>query len=199
MTVLGTRIDPSSAQALANDTANREIAADLHARLAVAAQGGPERSRSRHVERGKLLPRQRVDHLLDPGSPFLELSPLAATGMYDDEAPAAGIITGVGRINERLCMVDRQRRHRQGRHLLPDDGEEAPARAGGRGAEPAAVHLLWSTPAGRSCRCRRMCSPTASTSDASSTTRRACPRSRHPADRRGDGVMHRRAAPTCPP
>ncbi len=105
MTVLGTRIDPSSAQALVNDTANRELAADLHARLAVAAQGGPERSRSRHVERGKLLPRQRVDHLLDPGSPFLELSPLAATGMYDDEAPAAGIITGVGRINGRLCMV----------------------------------------------------------------------------------------------
>ncbi|HEU5474149.1 MAG TPA: carboxyl transferase domain-containing protein [Actinophytocola sp.] len=78
---------------------------DLRARLAQARLGGPERARVRHVERGKLLPRDRVDSLLDPGSPFLELSPLAAGGMYDDEAPAAGIITGVGRISGRECVV----------------------------------------------------------------------------------------------
>lgn len=105
MTVLGTRVDPSSPQALGNDSANRALADELRGRLAAAAQGGPERARTRHVERGKLLPRQRVDHLLDPGSPFLELSPLAATDMYDGEAAAAGIITGIGRINARLCMV----------------------------------------------------------------------------------------------
>ena len=69
------------------------------------ALGGGERARQRHVERGKLLPRERVDALLDPGSPFLELSPLAAHGLYDGEAPAAGIITGIGRVSGRECVV----------------------------------------------------------------------------------------------
>src|SRR5690349_14533941 len=78
---------------------------DLRARLTQARLGGPEKARVRHVERGKLLPRDRVDALLDPGSPFLELSPLAAAGMYGDEAPAAGIITGIGRISGRECVV----------------------------------------------------------------------------------------------
>src|SRR5437870_2582723 len=73
--------------------------------MAQTRLGGPERARVRHVERGKLLPRDRVDALLDPGSPFLELSPLAANGMYGDEAPAAGIITGVGRVSGRECVV----------------------------------------------------------------------------------------------
>ncbi|MEV8440981.1 carboxyl transferase domain-containing protein [Actinosynnema sp. NPDC051121] len=78
---------------------------DLRAKLRRAALGGPEKARTRHVERGKLLPRDRVDALLDPGSPFLELSPLAANGMYGDEAPAAGVITGVGRVSGREVVV----------------------------------------------------------------------------------------------
>ncbi|MGP3930142.1 carboxyl transferase domain-containing protein [Nonomuraea sp. KM88] len=84
---------------------NERLAAELLERLAAAAIGGPERSRRRHVERGKLLPRDRVDGLLDPGSRFLELSPLAANGLYDDQAPAAGIITGVGRVSGRECVI----------------------------------------------------------------------------------------------
>ncbi|GLZ51018.1 carboxyl transferase domain-containing protein [Actinomycetospora sp. NBRC 106378] len=82
-----------------------ELVDDLRAKLAAVRLGGPERSRARHVERGKLLPRDRVDALLDPSSPFLELSPLAAHGMYDDAAPGAGIITGVGRVSGRTCVV----------------------------------------------------------------------------------------------
>src|SRR5919198_5014013 len=78
---------------------------DLRARLAQAKLGGPEKARTRHVERGKLQPRDRVDSLVDPGSPFLELSPLAANGMYGDDAPAAGLITGVGRISGRECVI----------------------------------------------------------------------------------------------
>ncbi|OLF06502.1 methylcrotonoyl-CoA carboxylase [Actinophytocola xinjiangensis] len=78
---------------------------DLAARSATAARGGGEKARQRHVDRGKLLPRDRVESLLDPGSPFLELSPLAATGMYADEAPGAGIITGIGRVSGRECVV----------------------------------------------------------------------------------------------
>ena len=87
-----------------NVEAQERLVADLRAHLA-AASSGPERARARHVARGKLLPRDRVDTLLDPGSPFLELSPLAANGMYDDEAPGAGLITGVGRVSGRECVV----------------------------------------------------------------------------------------------
>jgi 3-methylcrotonyl-CoA carboxylase beta subunit len=88
-----------------NEAAHRDLVADLRSRLETAAAGGPEAARTRHLERGKLLPRDRVDLLLDPGSPFLELSPLAAGGMYDDEAPGAGIVTGVGRVSGRECVV----------------------------------------------------------------------------------------------
>ncbi|MDR6614299.1 carboxyl transferase domain-containing protein [Leifsonia sp. 1010] len=88
-----------------NDAAQRELVADLRRRLAVAAAGGPERARERHVARGKLLPRDRIDALLDEGSPFLEIAPLAATGMYGDESPAAGVIAGIGLVAGRHVMV----------------------------------------------------------------------------------------------
>lgn len=88
-----------------NDAAQRELVADLRRRLATAAAGGPERARERHVARGKLLPRDRIDALLDEGSPFLELAPLAATGMYGDESPAAGVIAGIGLVAGRHVMV----------------------------------------------------------------------------------------------
>ncbi|RJK96432.1 carboxyl transferase domain-containing protein [Vallicoccus soli] len=103
--VLTSRTDPRSAEAQRRESAHRALVADLRARLARAALGGPEASRERHVARGKLLPRERVDALLDPASPFLELSPLAAGGMYGDDAPGAGIITGVGRVSGRECVV----------------------------------------------------------------------------------------------
>ncbi|ERK70724.1 carboxyl transferase domain-containing protein [Leifsonia aquatica] len=86
-------------------TTQRELVAELRERLAVAAAGGPERSRERHIARGKLLPRDRIDTLLDEGSPFLEVAPLAATGMYGDESPAAGVIAGIGLVHGRHVMV----------------------------------------------------------------------------------------------
>ncbi|WP_059017917.1 carboxyl transferase domain-containing protein [Mycobacterium sp. M26] len=89
----------------ANREAHTQLVGELRAKLAAAALGGPERARERHVARGKLLPRERVDGLLDPGSPLLEIAPLAADGMYDDECPAAGIITGIGRVSGRECMI----------------------------------------------------------------------------------------------
>lgn len=78
---------------------------ELRTKLATAARGGSDRARERHVARGKLLPRDRVDGLLDPGSPFLELAALAADGMYDDECPGAGMIAGIGRVSGRECMI----------------------------------------------------------------------------------------------
>ncbi len=103
--VLRTAVDPRSEAYASNAGAQRALVDELQARVATAALGGPERSRERHASRGKLLPRDRVDTLLDPGSPFLELSPLAAGGMYDDDAPGAGIITGVGRVSGRECVI----------------------------------------------------------------------------------------------
>jgi len=94
-----------AASAIANSEAHHLLVDELRAKLAAAALGGPARARERHVSRGKLLPRERVDGVLDPGSPLLEIAPLAADGMYDDECPAAGIITGIGRVEGRECMV----------------------------------------------------------------------------------------------
>jgi 3-methylcrotonyl-CoA carboxylase beta subunit len=88
-----------------NEQAHAALVADLRERLGAARLGGSASARQRHVERGKMLPRDRVEQLVDPSSPFLELSPLAATGMYGEEAPAAGIITGVGRVSGRECMI----------------------------------------------------------------------------------------------
>jgi 3-methylcrotonyl-CoA carboxylase beta subunit len=89
----------------ANRDAHRVLVSQLRDKLAAVAQGGPERARARHVGRGKLLPRDRVDGLLDPGSPLLEVAPLAADGMYNGECPGAGIITGIGRVSGRECMI----------------------------------------------------------------------------------------------
>jgi 3-methylcrotonyl-CoA carboxylase beta subunit len=97
--------DPGSEAFVRYAKEHAELVDELRERLATARLGGPERARTRHTERGKLLPRDRVDALLDPASPFLELSPLAATGLYGDEAPGAGIITGVGRVSGRECVV----------------------------------------------------------------------------------------------
>ena len=103
--VLRSRADPASEGFQRNAAEHAALAAELRARLAAAGRGGPERARERHAARGKLLPRDRVDALVDPGSPFLELSPLAANGMYGDEAPGAGLITGVGRVSGRECVL----------------------------------------------------------------------------------------------
>ncbi|WP_245194834.1 carboxyl transferase domain-containing protein [Kitasatospora phosalacinea] len=97
--------DPSSPDGLANARAHRELVAELRGKLAAAALGGGERARAKHVARGKLLPRERVDTLLDPGSPFLELAPLAADGLYGGSAPAAGVIAGIGRVAGREVLV----------------------------------------------------------------------------------------------
>ncbi len=105
MTVLSSTIDTRSDTFKKNAEAMRALVADLRARTDKVRLGGGEEQRKRHVGRGKLLPRERVRALLDPGSPFLELSPLAAMGMYDNEAPGSGVITGVGRVSGVECAI----------------------------------------------------------------------------------------------
>ncbi|WP_437582210.1 carboxyl transferase domain-containing protein [Paramicrobacterium sp. CJ85] len=105
MHTLSTAIDPTSDEAQRNARSQRALADELRERRETVAQGGTERSRRRHVERGKLLPRERIDRLLDEGSPFLEVAPLAAAGMYDDASPGAGVVAGVGVVRGRQVMV----------------------------------------------------------------------------------------------
>jgi len=105
MTIIKSKINSKSADFVNNAAAMQTQVNDLKATLAKISQGGGVKARERHISRGKLLPRERVQGLLDPGSPFLELSALAAHGVYDEEVPAAGIITGIGRVSGQECMV----------------------------------------------------------------------------------------------
>jgi 3-methylcrotonyl-CoA carboxylase beta subunit len=103
--VIQSQADLASDEARANRAAWAQLTAELQAKREAVAQGGPTRARDRHLSRGKLLPRDRVQRLLDPGSPFLEIAPLAAYGMYDDDIHAAGLITGIGRVMGREVVI----------------------------------------------------------------------------------------------
>jgi len=105
MPALSSQLNPRSADFAANAAAMRTLVDDLRQQLAQVAQGGGEAARAKHTGRGKLLPRERVLHLLDPGTPFLELAPLAALNLYNNDAPGAGLIAGIGRVSGVDCMV----------------------------------------------------------------------------------------------
>ncbi|WP_414439200.1 carboxyl transferase domain-containing protein [Burkholderia sp. 22PA0106] len=105
MPILESKLNPRSDEFRANQAALDALVADLREKIERLAQGGGQAARDKHVARGKLLPRERIALLLDPGTPFLELSQLAAYGMYNDDAPGAGIITGIGRIAGRECVI----------------------------------------------------------------------------------------------
>ena len=105
MTALRSAIDVRSEEFRANATAMRAQVQDLREKLAAVAQGGSPEARQKHLSRGKLLPRDRIDALLDPGTPFLELSQLAAFGMYGGDVPSASLITGIGRVGDQECMI----------------------------------------------------------------------------------------------
>jgi 3-methylcrotonyl-CoA carboxylase beta subunit len=105
MPMLETQLNPRSADFQANAAAMRALVDDLRAHIERLAQGGGEAARAKHTARGKLLPRDRVQMLLDPGTPFLELAPLAALNMYGNDAPGAGVIAGIGRVSGVDCMI----------------------------------------------------------------------------------------------
>jgi acetyl-CoA carboxylase carboxyltransferase component len=105
MDVLETHVNPADAVFRANRERMAQLVAELRGRIAAAQQGGGPKYQERHREQGKLTVRERIDGLLDPGTPFLELSPLAAADMYDNDAPAAGIVTGIGRVSGREVVI----------------------------------------------------------------------------------------------
>src|SRR5262245_30826522 len=105
MTALTSQIDTRADEFRANTTAMRRLVDELRSRHAEIARGGDDAARTKHVARGKLLPRDRIEQLLDHGAPFLEIGQLAAFGMYDDDAPSAGMVSGIGRVEGRECMI----------------------------------------------------------------------------------------------
>ena len=105
MHVLKSTLDVAGTAFADNRRAMEALVAELREKTAAASVGGSERARERHTARVKLLPRERVERLIDPGAAFLEIGALASNGMYDDEAPGAGIITGVGRVEGRECVI----------------------------------------------------------------------------------------------
>ena len=179
---LTSAIDPTSDDFKSNEAAMTAVIRDLRAVTAAARLGGPEASRDRHVARGKLLVRDRIDTLLDPGSPFLELSPLAAHNMYDGEISAAGIVTGIGRIEGRECMIVANDATVKGGTYFP-----LTVKKHLRAQEIARAKIcpasIWWIRAARTCPTRTRCFPTAIISGAFFSIRRrcrprACPRSR---------------------
>jgi 3-methylcrotonyl-CoA carboxylase beta subunit len=105
MAAIRSTVNVRSPEYVANEQAMRAVVAEMRERALAVMEGGPAHARERHLARGKLLPRERVGRLLDPGSPFLEVGLLAAAGMYDDEVPSAGMITGIGRVAGKECMI----------------------------------------------------------------------------------------------
>ncbi len=171
--VLVSQLSPSSSEFRENAAHHRALAARLSGELAKAREGGGEKERARHVARGKLPVRERLERLLDPGTAFLEVAPLAGWGLYEDAAPGAGLVTGVGRVSGREVVVVANDATVKGgtyypvtlkKHLRAQEiahGERPP------GGLPRGFGRR--VPA----RCRPRCFPTATTSAASSTTRRA--------------------------
>lgn len=102
---LHSSIDPTSSEFARNAETMRTLVAELRDKLNQVAEGGGEASRARHTARGKMLARERVDLLIDPGTSFLELSPLAANGLYGGDVHSASIVTGIGRISGRECVI----------------------------------------------------------------------------------------------
>ena len=170
MPAIPSRIDTRSDDFRSNAAALQQQVDDLRTKAAEIALGGDAKSRERHAARGKLLPRERVDGLLDPGSPFLEIGQLAAFGMYDGEAPAAGMIAGIGRVSGQECMIVANDATVKGGTYYPMTVKKH-LRAQEIALQNGCRASTWSIPAGPSCRARTRCFPTASTSAGSSSTR----------------------------
>src|SRR5947208_3190117 len=176
--VLRTDADPGDSAYQRYLKEHTAVVEDLRARMAQTRLGGPEKARVRHVERGKLLPRDRVDALIDRGSPFLELSALAAHGLYDDEAPSAGINPGGGGVKGRECGIGAKDAQGKGGtlHPVPRCPPRSWAAVSCTRAPPASPTTWPSTTRTRCASCGRSSAPSARASRARGRSRRQRPR-----------------------
>ena len=175
MPIIESKLNPRSDDFRTNAAALEALVADLRAKIEKLALGGGQAARDKHTGRGKLLPRERIEKLLDPGTPFLEFSQLAAYGMYHNDAPGAGVITGIGRIAGQECVIVCNDATVKGGTYYPVTVKSTYGR---RKSPPKIIcrASTSSTRAVRICRIRMTCSRIAITSAASSLTRRICPR-----------------------
>jgi len=174
MPVIESKLNPRSEDFRANTAAMEAIVADLKAKVAKLAEGGGAKAREKHLSRGKLLPRDRVNELLDPGTPFLEFSQLAAYGMYNDDAPGAGVITGIGRIAGVECVIVCNDATVKGGTYYPVTVKSMCARKRLR-RKTACLAFIWSIPAARICPTKMKCFQIVTTSAGSSSIRPICP------------------------
>ena len=173
MDTIHSKVDTQGAAFAENRAHNEGLVETLRAELSAASKGGDEKSHARHRQQNKMFVRERLEKLLDPGSPFLELGALAAHGLYDGAAPAAGIVTGIGRMHGREVMVVANDATVKGGTYFPMTVKKhvrAQEVALENNGCPASTS---STRVAPSCRCRPRSSPTAITSGGSSTTRRS--------------------------
>jgi len=160
MDPLTSHIDLNDETHLRNRQAMESILAEFRARAEIAQMGGGVEAVAKHKSRGKMLARERIDALLDDGSAFLEFSMLAANGMYKDEAPGAGIVTGIGRIHGRECMIVANERSRS---------TFGPRKSR---SKTTCLAFTWWIQVEPSCHCRAKCFPIVTTSAVFSTTKR---------------------------
>ena len=175
MSAIKTKLNSRSQDFIENKEYMQSLVTDLQAQVERIKQGGGERYQQRHIARGKLLPRDRVDALIDPGSPFLEFSQLAAHNMYDkDDVPAAGIITGIGRVSGQECVIVVNDATVKGGTYYPITVKKHLRATGHRAGKitcPASISWI---PAAPTCRTRMKSFPTDTTSAGSFSTRPTC-------------------------
>jgi 3-methylcrotonyl-CoA carboxylase beta subunit/propionyl-CoA carboxylase len=173
MDILPTHVHQDGELYRENHARMTQLVAQLQDRVAEVRQGGGEKYLQRHRQQGKLPARERIDRLLDAGSPFLEIASLAAWDMYDNDAPGAGIVTGVGRVSGREVLIVANDATVKGGTYYPDHGQEASAGTGRRAREPLpCIYLVDS--GGAFLPLQAEVFPDRDTSGASSSTRRAC-------------------------
>ena len=174
MPVIKSSVNARSEDFRANRAAMTALVEDLREKAEAVRLGGGAASAERHKARGKLLARERIDLLLDPGAPFLEVGQLAAHGLYNGEAPSAGVVAGVGKISGVECMIVANDATVKGGTYYPLTVRNTCARRRSQSRIICPVSI-WSIPAAPSCRCRTRCFQIATTLDASSSTRPTCP------------------------
>src|SRR4051794_37781396 len=197
MSIIKSALYVRSEEFRANAAAMRTLVDDLRDKVAQVARGGSEEARARHLARGKLLARDRVNALLDPGTPFLELSQLAAFGIYGGDVPAAGVVAGIGRVSGQECVIVANDATVKGGTTTRSRSRSICALK--KSPRPTVCPAsISSTQGGRSCLFRTRSFPTATISAASSSTKPTC---RRKASRRSRSSWARAqpAEPTCRP
>lgn len=169
---IATQIDPDDARFQANAAHNRALTAELRARLDQVRQGGGAAYQARQRQQGKLFVRDRIDRLIDPGSPFLEIAPLAAWEVYAEDVPSAGIVAGIGRVSGVECLILANDATVKGGSYYPLTVKKH-LRAQQIALENHLPAFIWWTAAGRFYRCRTRSFPMRTTSGGFSTIKRA--------------------------